>query len=242
MAKKQLKGGTFNVLNGRDRKKVEREVVRLLEKHDLDFLCLQEANNYLREFNSIDGYDYIHDKSAWSGKEVTILVKSSLKQDRKRYIKYGDGWFRVTGGGKRGPVPGMMQVRVDGWLLVRSLHLPTPSHWDKDGLTDKTPHERKDDIIDGMKKLRRWFSWPCTKNARVAAGDWNEPPTTRGKFSPQWLMQKTGAYGVATKSRVGHGRIDWPMAKGARFSKVFKDLEIAEGSDHEPVIFTVTKT
>lgn len=236
---KSLTGGTFNVRYGRPDKKVKGEVERLLQKHDLDFLCLQEAYNYTNEFRHIDGYDYIFNLATWAGKEATILVKSELNTGKERFFVYGDGW--TTEKGRHHPANGMSQVRVADWLIVRSLHLPTPSHWSGGKISSSVPKERKDDLVAAMKGLRGFFRWPSTRWARVAAGDWNEPHWTEGEFSPEWLKNKTKATAASPSSKVGHGRIDWPMVKGCRIAWIVKDLEFAEGSDHEPVIFKLVK-
>jgi exonuclease III len=235
--KKQLKGGTFNLRYGRPVKAVKGEVEHLLQKHNLDFLCLQEAVDYTKEMRKVAGYDYIYDPKTWSGKESTILVKSTLKQDRVKFHQLGDGWVTVNGGNH--PPTGQAEVRIDGWLFVRSLHLPTPSVWKGGKLI--APAERKDDYIAAVNGLARYLRFPATRNARIAAGDWNEPDDTLGEYSPRWLANKTNSITADTKSRAGHGRIDWVMAKGATIPKCFKDLEIREGSDHEPVIFVVRK-
>lgn len=235
----RLRGGTFNLKFGRQKDMVKDEVERLLKKHDLDFLCVQEAKDYVRQLTHIDGYSYYVDRTGKRGAtECGILVRKGLETSGFKVKFYGDGWFMPRGGTHAETV--QPQVKIE-WLLVRSLHLPTPSHWAGGVLASSTPAERKDDLIAAMQGLRRYFRWPCIKNARLAAGDWNEPPTTIGLFSPRWLMSETGAVGIAADSRVGHGRIDWPMVKGARIVKVFKDLEVREGSDHEPVIFVLEK-
>ena len=236
----KMTGGTFNLLYGRDDEQVKREVIRLLSKHDLDFLCLQEASNYFRVLNSIKGYTYLANRSEWAASESTILVKDTHTFDKEKFIGYGDGWYRY-GKKYKGPRPGMWQARLDGWLFVRSLHLPTPSFWSNGEIDDRTPGEREDDLIDGMNKLRRWFSYPSRRNARIAAGDWNEPISTRGEYSPQWLAEKTGATLHDTVSTQGHGRIDWVAAKGVEVTRIFKDTDVREGSDHEPVIFHLTR-
>jgi hypothetical protein len=234
---KALRGGTFNLLFGRNPQTVQQEVINLLTKHNLDFLCLEEAENYNGILSKIPGYTLISNTETWQGKESVLLVKNTYSIDRTAAWTYGNGWFTMKG--RTHPPTGQAQARIDGWLIVRALHLPTPSHWVNGKL--QGPKNRVDDLIEAMKGLQRFFSRPCIVNARVAAGDWNEAPTTTGEFSPVWLASTTGAVAKAPVSRLGHGHIDWPMVKGAEIVEVFKDTEIQEGSDHEPVIFLLTK-
>jgi hypothetical protein len=236
-----LKGGSFNLLYGRPKAVVKDEVIRLLKKHDLDVLFVQEANDYVGILHNIPGYEYICKPSYFSSVEIGILVKKKFKIDRQKYLQYGDGWFRIGGKGRRGPTPGFNQVRLDQTWVLRSLHLPTPSLW-KDGKIDarRVPSDRADDLIAGMKKLRIFFSIPG-KSVRIACGDWNESNSTTGLYSPGWLQKVTGAKSMAPTSMEGHGHIDYPMVKGGHIVKIFKDLDIREGSDHEPVIFTIRK-
>ena len=231
--RKTLKGGSFNLENSRDHDTVKREVTTLLSKHDLDFLCVQEATRYGDILNDIPGYTYFDG-------EAGVLVKNTHHTDRVRSDAYGDGWITVKK--KFRPAQKQVQVRVAKWLYVRSIHLPTPSFWKNGKIDDsRTPPNRKDDLIANMKGLRRYFSWPCIGNARLAAGDWNEAPDTYGQYSPGWLKSKTQAHTAVPASMKGHGHIDWTMFKGCVVTGIFKDLEIREGSDHEPVVFAVTK-
>ncbi len=92
-----------------------------------------------------------------------------------------------------------------------------------------------------MEGLRRYLSHPGFWNARLVAGDWNEPPQTRGMYSPQWLANMTRSHLRYPLSREGHGRIDYAIGKGCRIEGIKKDLLIPELSDHEPVIFKVVK-
>lgn len=234
---KTLRGGTFNVEFGRDHKIVAEEVTTFLTKHDLDFACLQEATEYFEVFKQIPGYDYIASKDSWGAQESTILVKSSLKQDKIRSVNYGDGWYM---GKQHHPATGQNQVRIDGWLLVRSLHVPSHSTWTNGKLTTQ-PVERRDDLVATAKGLVNYFRWPCLTTARLAAGDWNENPSTKGEYSPNWIAQKSRARTITPSSAVGHGHIDWPMFKGCNIEAIYKDLKIREGSDHEPVVFVVKR-
>lgn len=233
---KTLRGGSFNLEFGRNKDTVRREVTRLLNKHDLDFLCVQEAKDYANVLDDIEGYDYFVDRTGRQGANQTGILVKRGRGKRFKALAYGDGW-RTVDGNWHGPTY-QAQVRVD-WLIVRSLHLPTPSDWVGGNL--RSPLERADDLIASMRGLKRFFSWPCRLVARCAAGDWNEPLATIGRYTPRWLCNVTGARGRSPESREGHGRIDYPVVKGAKIVRVFKDLDIAEGSDHEPVIFVLTK-
>lgn len=235
---KTLKGGTFNLRFGRSPFTIRGEVERLLDKHNLDFLCVQEAASYRNTLlHNVDDYTYYTGSvdSDQAHRNTGVLVKDGLGS-KHRVITAGDGWH-AEGGGKRGPVV-THQVTVAGWCMVRSLHLPTPSEWYGGFIGGRTPSERKDDLIAAMKEERRFFTWPCVQYARVAAGDWNEPSTTVGLYTPRWLLNKTNA-----KVPTGLGEsIDYPVGKGLRFTSCFKDNKIAEWSDHEPVVFSITKS
>lgn len=227
----RLNGGTFNLKFGRDRQRVQSEVERLVVKHSLDFLCTQEAKDYDAQLRRIDGYDYYTKAVDGSAPDNGILVRHGHKVTGVRYRSFGDGWVTVAGGRHR-PIM-VPRLTIDGWLRVRSVHAATPSKWD-DGLW--LPAERLDDYLDMMRSVRRFMK---RRGARLVAGDWNEPPNTRGRWSPGWLAQQAGARCAAPDQKAGHGRIDWAMYKGCRITRISKDLQITEASDHEPVVFTV---
>lgn len=231
-----LKGGTFNLRYGRPDDVVKGEVARLLFKHDLDFLCVQEANDYFKILPEIKGYKYFATNAYPGGKESGILVKAELKTGKPAYDSYGDGFFNADGH-HHAPLT-FPRVTIDGWLRVGSIHLPVPSVW-VNGVLDLPPR-RLDDYLALAKKIYRFFRWSHGQ-ARLIAGDWNEPLSTKGKWAPGWIADKSGAEGKTTESKAGHGRIDYPIYKNCYVRNVRKDLEIAEGSDHEPVIFVVVK-
>lgn len=234
-----LKGGSFNLRYGRQKAIVKDEVERLLTKHDLDFLAVQEAKDYTDMLKRIKGYNYYTWETGGRGADENgFLVRDTLKVDKVKGKFFGDGWTTVTGAFH---VPSVMNtVRVDGWLHARTLHLPTPTNW-VNGKLNATD-ERKDDYVACMKGLWRFLRPPSIKNARIALGDWNEIHSTQGEYSPGWLAKATNSKAFNPTSRAGHGRIDWVMAKGCVINNVRKDLDIAEASDHEPVVFSVTKT
>jgi len=231
---KVLRGGTFNLLYGRDPKRVLAEVGRLFAKHSLDFLAVQEFSDYRNAFRDLAGLKVVPTMGAC---ESGLIVRSGVAVDKRTVHVYGDGWITVRGG--RFPAATQNEARLNGWLYVRSVHLPTPTFWPDGRL--QTPAERRDDLIATIAGLKRYFSHSSLVNARLAAGDWNEAPTTTGQWTPHWLAEQTGATIKVPTSLAGHGHIDYAMVRGARVQGIFKDTAIPELSDHEPVIFQVVK-
>lgn len=229
-----LHGGTFNLEYGRTVTRVVSEVKSLFAKHHLDFLAVQEFSDYRNAFRDTDGLKVIPTTGAC---ESGIIVREGVQVDKRSVHVYGDGWTTTRGG--HFPAAVHNEARIGGWLYVRSVHLPTPTEW-KDGRL-KSPAERVDDLVATVRGLQDFFDHPAAVNARLAAGDWNETPDTRGRFTPHWLATETKADIAVPTSRAGHGRIDYALAKGCAVQGIFKDELIPELSDHEPVIFRVLK-
>lgn len=222
-----LRGGTFNLKFGRDVERVVEECRKLFGEYGLAFLCTQETDDYvdaLREEFVVVG----------AGESCVLVARRGVKVDQIRRHEYGDGWTTVRGG--RFPPAVHWTVRLDEWLRVRSVHLPTPSEWVAGHPV--APPDRLDDLIGTALGLRRYLRGP---NARLAAGDWNEPPETSGRYSPQWIAAESRSLIWAPKRSTGHGRIDYVMARGALVTDLHVDDVVTEHSDHEPVIFTVRR-
>lgn len=234
MEKNTLNGGSFNLRYGRPTEVVKGEVTRLLKKHDLDFLCVQEGTDYFGVLRDIKGYDYFATREIAGGTECGILVKKAIPQGKPKYRNFGDGWITVRGGNHAPTV--FPRIKIDGWLTVGSLHLPTPIYFNGDNVTG--PAERVDDYMAIARKIYRYLKFG--KGSRIAVGDFNEPLSNTAKWAPGGIVRRIkGAVAQDTKSRAGHGRIDYVIGKNVELSNVRKDLEIAEGSDHEPVTFKV---
>jgi hypothetical protein len=231
---KTLRGGTFNLRYGRKPYVVLHEITKLFAKHRLHFLAVQEFSDYRDTFARSYDFNVVPDSGQC---ESGIIVRRGIPFDNVTSHTYGDGWVTVRGG--RFPAAVHNEARINFWLYVRSVHLPTPITW-RDGRA-MGPAERVDDLAETAEGLRRYFQHPCWMNARLAAGDWNEPPHTPGTYTPKWIATRSGATIAAPQSLAGHGRIDYAIAKGARIENIRKDLVIPELSDHEPVIFTVVK-
>ena len=231
---KTLRGGSFNLRYGRVPKRVVTEGANLFKRHDLDFLAVQEFSDYTEAFRRDPRFDVLPlDGSAESG----IVVRAGLPVDRVSHDTYGNGWTTVRGG--HYPPATHHEARLDGWLYVRSVHLPTPSSWTHG--RPQAPADRLDDLVATVEGLSVFLKPRSLRNARVVIGDWNEPPETRGTYTPNWLAEQTGAKIACPDSRAGHGRIDYALYKGCEVTGTFKDAATVEFSDHEPVIFTITR-
>lgn len=226
-----INGGTFNLLAGRAKIAVRKEVESFIEKWDLGFLAVQEAADYALQLDAIPGFSYFTGDTHRGSKQNGILVRDDIRVNRVRCLEYGDGWTTVKG--KHHLPLSQMQVCLDNWLLLRSIHLMTPSRWDASGKLEM-PKERRDDYAAHMRALQSFFKPPRTFFAAMATGDWNEPCATGGELSPQWLKNTTKST-PARPTNAPHS-IDWALVKGCTVGRTFKDLEIPERSDHEPVV------
>ena len=226
------RGCSFNLLYGRDPAVVRRELIQLVNMYDLDFVAVQEAADYYPMLSSNMPGNYWSGTGSRPNKQLGFITRDGLKVDMARLYWYGDGWRTTTGSYSRGS--GQMQIRLGGHLLM---HLPTPTHWVNGKL--EAPAERRDDYIAQAKALKNFFRYPATRNARLALGDWNERPTTVGQYSPSWIRRGTRSHYALPQSKAGHGSIDWVNYKGCQVTSIFKDKKVREGSDHEPVIFSV---
>lgn len=231
---KRLRGGSFNLKYGRDPHRVLWEIRQLFDKHRLSFLCVQEVNDYIAIIRASNDFVFIPTNEV---SESGIIVRRGISISKKSKHVYGDGWTTVRGG--HFPAAEQHQALLAGWLFVRSCHLPTPTFW-HDGRV-RTPRERMDDLVLTSRGMARYLLPPSFWRARLVAGDMNEPPSTLGAFSPAWIARTARAHLAFPKSREGHGRIDYVLFKGCRVTRIWKDTEISELSDHEPVIFIVEK-
>lgn len=230
-----MTGGFFNLRYGRDPNTVRREVLSILRKHALDFLCYQEGSDYARILSTLPNYSCYYAGDYPGGTESGILVHDERDVTKPLFQPLGDGWI-TTRGGKHAPVT-FPRVTIDGWLRVGSIHMPTPSVWGPGGL--KAPPERLDDYMAVARKIKRFMA--PRRQARLVVGDWNESPMTMGPWSPAWIAAQTDATIAFPQSRAGHGRIDYAMVKNAEIRNMRKDLDVLEGSDHEPGVFTITR-
>jgi exonuclease III len=233
-----LKGATYNVERDRSPQQVQQKVGNFAKSHDLDFIQLQEINGYHKALEKIPGYHLVTFARSKDHGESGILVKDDLLAKREQYIQSEGGWTTVRGG--QAPPRAATAVQLAGWLKVVSVHQPPSVDW-KNG-QPVGPENRVKTFKSLSEKLLAFAKRQLEKNpdqALLIGGDWNEPESTQGKWSPGWLAQQVG---MATHGGVkthGHGRIDWEMSKGCRVSNVKAGPTL--GSDHNIVTFTVSR-
>lgn len=233
-----LKGATYNVERDRSPKQVQKWLGDFAKKNDLDFIQVQEINDYHKALENIPGYHLVTFPKSKDHGESGILVKDSLLSKPSSYIQGEGGWNTVRGG--RAPPRAAPVVKLAGWLKVVSAHQPPSVDW-KNG-QPVGPENRVDTYKSLSEKLLAFAKRQIKKNpdqGLLIGGDWNEPASTKGKWSPGWIAQQAG---MATHGGVkthGNGRIDWEMSYGCRVSNV--KAGPTGGSDHNIVTFTVSR-
>lgn len=230
-----LRGGSFNLLYGRSIAKVRAELLTMLSVHQLDFLCVQEAEGYARLLRTLPGFVY-YTGTGRGGNECGILVREGIAVGNPRYGFFGDGWTTIRGG--RHAAANFVRLTLDGWLRIGTCHAPLPITFDRGRAIG--PRDRVDDYMALFRKLWRFF-WRPSRHARVVASDWNQHASTAALWAPRGLAAQVGATVFAPRN--GQPRtIDYAIAKGCQLVDVHADTETPENSDHELIVFTVLAT
>ncbi|MDY7231910.1 peptidoglycan-binding protein [Hyalangium rubrum] len=233
-----LKGATYNVERDRNPQEVQKKLGNFAKSHDLDFIQLQEINGYHKALEKIPGYHLVTFPKSKDHGESGILVKDDLLTKHAQYIQGEGGWTTVRGG--HAPPRAATAVQVAGWLKVVSVHQPPSVDW-KNG-QPVGPENRVDTYKSLSEKLLAFAKRQLKNNpdqALLIGGDWNEPESTRGKWSPHWLAQQAGMNTHGGVKTHGNGRIDYEMSTGCRVSNVKAGPTL--GSDHNIVTFTVSR-
>ncbi|MFP2895616.1 peptidoglycan-binding domain-containing protein [Corallococcus sp. 4LFB] len=235
----KLKGATYNVERDRDPKDVQKFLGKFAKNNDLDFVQLQEINGYHKALEKIPGYHLVTFPGAKDHGETGILVKDSLLQKQAMSIQgEGGGWTTVRGG--HAPPRAATAVKLAGWLQVVSAHQPPSVDW-KDG-HPVGPKNRVSTYKSLSEKLLGFAKRKIENNPDqgvLIGGDWNEPASTKGKWSPGWIARQAGMTTHGGVESHGHGKIDYAMSYGCRVSNV--KAGPTGGSDHNIVTFTVSR-
>lgn len=225
-----MRGGTFNLLYGRDPLVVKMEVDFLVHHYDLDYLGVQESTDYRVVLHDIPGYSYYTGGSVNGGAstEVGMLVREDHTVTNIKNKSYGDGWWSGIAGRK-----GVrMQPRNFLTLTINGKHRKGVCHFPPSvDLKERTPDDRYWDYAALSKRLLSFFSGPSFKTREVMM-DANCEPHVRIKYSPGWVAGQTGATLSSPDDR-----IDYILTKGLRVLSIEKVKTNREDSDHNLVIF-----
>ncbi|MGE6761425.1 endonuclease/exonuclease/phosphatase family protein [Corallococcus interemptor] len=236
----KLKGATYNVERDRNPKDVQAWLGKFAKHNDLDFVQLQEINGYHKALEKIPGYHLVTFPGAKDHGETGILVKDSLLEKQAMSIQgEGGGWTTVRGG--HAPPRAATAVKLAGWLQVVSAHQPPSVDWNAKG-QPIGPKNRVSTYKSLSEKLLAFAKRKIENHpdqGLLIGGDWNEPASTKGKWSPGWIAQQAGMKTHGGVESHGHGKIDYAMSYGARVSNVRAGP--TGGSDHNIVMFTVSR-
>ena len=234
-----LKGATYNVERDRSPKQVQQWLGRFAKSQKLDFVQVQEINGYHEALEKIPGYHLVTFPKSKDHGESGILVKDDLLAKHAKSIQgEGGGWTTVRGG--HAPPRAATAVQLAGWLEVVSAHQPPSVDW-KNG-HPVGPENRVKTYESLSEKLLAFAKQQLKSNpdqALLIGGDWNEPASTQGKWSPGWIAQQAGLTTHGGAKTHGNGRIDYEMSSGCQVSNV--KAGPTGGSDHNIVTFTVRR-
>lgn len=124
---RSLQGAIWNAERDRPPGVVSTFLMAQLRVHRLDFVLLQEVQQYHQALGAIPGYRLL----ALPGRGVNqnaILVRDGVKATGFR-VKRMAPWTWLTSAGKEHASPYMPHVCLDGWLRVGSVHEMSQIDW-----------------------------------------------------------------------------------------------------------------
>lgn len=233
-----MKGATWNAERDRDPAAVRRALRRRVRRHDLDFVLLQEFNDYLAYFEQhpIRGYILVCPPHPGGGDDQNpILVRESIPRDLERVVQLSrHGWVTVDGH-QHAPVYAVTLLLGD-WLRVASIHAPVTVSWPHGEI--EGPELRvaayRETAVELLKLAHR------TGHHLLLGGDWNAHTWEHGEWSPAWLAEQADLEVVepAERGGPGHRGIDYVLSD-ARVTRMRK--RGTGGSDHPFVTFRVRR-
>lgn len=235
----KLNGATYNVERDRNPQQVQKFLGDFAKKNKLDFIQVQEINGYHKALENIPGYHLVTFPKAKDHGESGILVKDSLMAKNASLIQgEGGGWTTVRGG--HAPPRAAVAVQLAGWLKVVSAHQPPSVDW-KNG-HPVGPKNRVSTYASLSEKLLGFAKRQLKNNpdqALLIGGDWNEPASTKGKWSPNWIAQQAGMKTHGGAKTHGNASIDYELSHGCKVSNIKAGPRM--GSDHNIVTFSVSR-
>jgi hypothetical protein len=191
----------------------------------LGFVLLQEATDYVDALKGLPGCRLIAPPGGHD--ETVILVDASVyPTDPGRVMLEPLGW--VTAAGARAWPRTMVTCRLDGWLVVASVHFPPSVYWRHGRMYG--PEHRVRAYRRCSRRLVRWID--RRKRSVIVGGDFNEPAETTGRWSPRWIAKHARAHIWTT------GGIDYLIGDRVKVTGLH-NVPDRGGSDHHARVFTV---
>lgn len=217
------RGGTWNLKVHRKPALVVAEVEELLDERDLDFLCVQEANDYRRGLRTIPGYRYFTGRVPGSQMDGGILVRKGLHTSRRRLHALSMlTWARWKYPGQHWPRTAFSEV-IEG-IQVWSVHMPPggPNGGGGEGAAFRS-------CLAYLE--RRLKAHGKNPRPRIVWADWNNPAGDNSPHSPRWMAARIGM-------DVHGSGIDYVLTRGVKVTGL-RELHFGH-SDHRPKIATFT--
>lgn len=243
-----LRGATWNAERDRSASAVRRYLRRMVRRHRLDFVLLQEFADYTGHLrrHPVKGYRLLVPDNGHDERQCPILVRDTVHARYARVLQMADsGWITVTGA--HYAPPKSVAVLLDGWLRAVSIHAPVSVSWPGGRIAG--PSRRVAAYLShsahsirfarrGQRMAARRLSRGDHAKATLLGGDWNARTWERGTGTPWWLARKAGLRIAEPRHRKGpgHDGIDYVLTD-ARVTRVRKHG--TGGSDHPFVTFTV---
>lgn len=126
-----LHGALWNVERDRGPQRqhvLVRYLTRTLRTRHLDFLLLQEAQQYHRLLAGIRGYQLVAKPGPRGARQQVILVRAGIRATQPRFTRMSVRGWRVVTGSRHRPAYTTF-VTLDGWIRVASVHETVGVGW-----------------------------------------------------------------------------------------------------------------
>ena len=126
-----LRGALWNVERDRGPQRqhvLARYLTRVTASRRLDFLLLQEAQQYHRLLAGIRGYQLVAKPGPRGARQQVILVRHGVHATQPRFTRMSVSGWRVVTGSRHRPAYTTF-VTLDGWIRVASVHETVGVDW-----------------------------------------------------------------------------------------------------------------
>lgn len=126
-----LHGALWNVERDRGPQRqhvLVRYLSRITRTRHLDFLLLQEAQQYHRALAGLRGYQLVAKPGPRGARQQVILVRRGIRTTQPRFTRMSVHGWRVVTGSRHRPAYTTF-VTLDGWIRVASVHEAVGVDW-----------------------------------------------------------------------------------------------------------------